>query len=225
MRNFLILPALALASALALTIAPTPATAQSTAPSVEFNVLKVEGLVTGARYKVDAAYADKYARPVASPFEFIVPLGDGFINAVEDITSVGPYVKIHFATPERVPIENIQFIPMTLPLMDPAERLKLLAKLMAEQAYPQSTAGQMGNKIEVLRGIEFGPYKAVELVARYTDPTYGLSYIRMIGIPHPERAESVYAVINVIEQQRPIKTMDDFQAAQTGRALSTFRYK
>lgn len=203
--------------------------AQETAPTIEFNVLKVEGLVTGARFKVDAEYGEKYARPVASPFDFIVPLGDDFINLVEDITSDGPFVKIHFATPDRAPMENIQMIPMTLPLppegVAPEERLKLLAKLISEQAYPQSTAGQMGSKIEVLRGVELGPYKGIELVARYADPTFGGTFLRIVGIPHPERPESVYAVINVISQQVPIQNLEDFQATQTGRALSTFRYE
>jgi len=221
--------ALAALTAAALAAAPDTAPAQSDTPSIKFNILTVEGLVVGARVKVDAAYGDKYDRPVPSPFEFIVPTGDDFINVVEPITNEGPYMKIHFATPDRVPMENIQLIPMTLPLppadVDPAERLKLLAKMISEQAYPQSTAGQMGSKIEVLRGIELGQHRGVELIARYTDPTYGGTFLRIVGLPHPERPESVYAVINVISQQVPIQNLDDFQATQTGRALSTLRYK
>jgi hypothetical protein len=44
-------------------------------------------------------------------------------------------------------------------------------------------------------------------------------------LPRPRRLESVYAVINVISQQVPIQNLGDFQATQTGRTLSTLRYK
>ena len=228
MRIDLIFPArlaLAAIACAALVTTPAPAPAQDGGASIEITPFKVEGLVIGNSWISDAAFGEKHNVAVPAPFELIIPRGDDFLNATQPAPGGQGIVKFHFATLDKQPMENMEFVSMTIQMGDIEARLQSVAKALTEEAFPGAVAGSDGSKIDVMRKIEIGPYQAVEVVGRYQNQTDGLVHLRLVGIPHPDRAESVFVVMNLLCSRVAIETLGDFAETRSGRALTTFRYR
>lgn len=194
-------------------------------PSVELNVLSVEGLTIGTSWIFDEAFSEEHNIAVPVPFQLVAPKGDDFLVGTEIGPGGDTIIKYHFVTPDRQWMENIQFIPMTLPMADMEERLQTLVQALAQQVFPAAAASSNESKIDAARKITIGPYQAVEVVGRYMDVADGLVHLRLVGIPNPDRPESIYMVANLLDSRVTVTSLDDLAATLSGRALSSFRYR
>ena len=212
--------------AAATVIVPLGASAQEDeGPTVELNVLTVEGLTIGTSWIFDADFAQEHNVAVPAPFQLVVPKGDDFLVGTEVAPGGDSIIKYHFVTPDKQLMENIQFIPMTLPLGDMEARLEALAKLIAQQAFPAATGGAEEFKINAARKIAIGPYEAVEVVGRYLEEPHGLVHLRIVGIPNPERPESIFVVSNLLDSHVSLQSLDDLAETRSGKTLSSFRFR
>jgi hypothetical protein len=212
--------------ATAFAIAPLSALAQEDeGPSVELNVLTVEGLTIGTSWIFDADFAQEHNIAVPVPFQLVVPKGDDFLVGTEIGPGGDTIIKYHFVTLDKQWMENIQFIPMTLPLADMEERLQTLVQALAKQVFPAAAAGANDSKIDVARKIEIGPYQAVEVVGRYMNDSDGLVHLRLVGIPNPDRPESIYVVANLLDSRVTVTSLEELAETRSGKTLSSFRYR
>ena len=93
------------------------AAAEDKKPSVNFDLLSVEGLWVGKTLTIDQAFAEEHGMPVPAPFSFVVPLSPtkDYLVFVDPAPKPGDaWIKINFATSDRQLIENIQFVHMTV---------------------------------------------------------------------------------------------------------------
>lgn len=195
------------------------------AADVKFNLLSVEGLVVGTTVRVDAAFGAKHDVKVPSPFEVVVPKTSGVVALMDAAPKPGDsFVKFNFGTEDKKLVENIQFVPMTLPLEPPEKRLDLLAKLLAEKAFPQAVAKAVGSKRLSVRKVEINGIASMEVVGLWQSETEGKMYIRIVGIPHPRKPESVFAVANIVAAREEVPTPDDLPRTRGGTVLRHFRY-
>jgi hypothetical protein len=199
--------------------------AQENSPSVTFNLFSVEGLVVGDTYSIDAAFGEQHGVSVPAPFRFLVPREDGVTPLFQAPNgSDGMLIKVNFATEDRQLIENMRFVTMTLPLGDGADRLTVLARLLANDGFNQAVATYPENEYIGAREIKIGDYDAVEVVGKYIEPQLGLMYLRLVGIPNPGGAASIYAVINVVASRVELQSIDDLARTRSGTALRFFEY-
>jgi len=206
--------------------------AQENSASVKFNLFSVEGLVVGKNISIDAAYGEKHGVPVPAPFTFLVPSADGVVPLYNTATEPGGMLlKVSFATEESIGtdnvqlIENLQFVGMTLPMGDPEERMTVLAKLLANDAFSASVADYAENKYIGARKTKIGDYDAVEVVGEYIDPQLGHMYLRIVGIPNPDAPNSIFTIANVVASRIDLQSIDDLARTSSGIGLSRFKYK
>jgi hypothetical protein len=213
---------------LGLTLAAFPARADDQKPSVQFNILSVEGLVIGKTITIDQAFGEKNGVSVAAPFSFVVPLSleKAYEVFVEPAPNPGDsYIKINFATPDRQLIENIQFVGMTIPMGDPEQRLKVVANLLGDKGLAQMLAGKLNPARDGVRAVKIGDYDAVEVIGHYEEEGLGKMYARIVGILNPNAPDSVAAISNVVLSRVPLQTVDDFAHTRGGVLLSNFKYE
>lgn len=216
-----------LMSTMALTLAFVPVSAQEAAPepSVEFNLLSVEGLVVGTTISVDKAFGAEHEIDVLAPFSFLVPTADNVRELLDPAPQPGQaLVKVNFATMDRELIENLQFVPYTLPLGETEERMNMLAGMMANDAFQMAVGTHDENIRDVVRPIKIGNLDAVEVIGRYQDADLGLMYLRIVGILNPASEHSVFAISNVVSTRQPIPTPNDFPQTRSGTALKNFQF-
>jgi hypothetical protein len=191
----------------------------------KFNLLSIEGLVVGTTVRIDSAFAAKHGVTVASPFQVLVPKPTDELTLMDPAPKPGSsLVKFNFATKDRKLIENIQFVPMTLPLGPEEQRLKLLAKLLAGQAFPSAVAKAVESKRLGVRKVDINGIASVEVVGFWQSATEGKMYIRIVGIPHPRRPQSVFTVANVVAARQDVPTANDMPRTRGGTVLRNFKY-
>lgn len=195
------------------------------AAEVKFNLLSIEGLVVGKTVRIDSAFGQKHGVKVASPFQVLVPKTPDMLALMDPAPKPGDsFVKFNFATKDRKLIENIQFVPMTLPPGPEEHRLKVLAKLLAGQAFPAAVKKAQGSKRLGVRKVDINGNAALEVVGLWQSATEGKMYIRIVGIPHPRRAESVFAVANIVAARQDVPTANDLPRTRSGTVLRHFKY-
>jgi hypothetical protein len=201
------------------------ATLPAAAAELKFNLLSIKGLVVGTTVKIDAAFGEKHGVKVASPFQVLVPKTENVQALMDPAPKPGDsFVKFNFATPDRKLIENIQFVPMKLPLGPEEQRLKLLAKLLTERVFPKAVAKSVDSKRLSVRKVDINGIASVEVVGLWQSAAEGKMYIRIVGIPHPRRPESVFTVANVVAARQDVPSANDLPRTRGGTALRHFKY-
>jgi hypothetical protein len=199
--------------------------AQENSASVTFNLFSLEGLVIGNTYSIDADFGEEYGITVPAPFRFLVPKEDDVTPYFETPDGTdGMFLKISFATEDRQLIENLRFVRMTLPLGDRADRLTVLARLLANDGFNQAVSGYSENEYMGAREVKVGDYDAVEVIGKYIDPQLGLMYVRLVGIPNPDADASVFAVANIVASRFELESVDDLARTRSGTTLRFFEY-
>jgi len=200
--------------------------AQDASVTAKFSLFSVEGLVTGKTIAIDASYGEKHGVPIPAPFTFLVPDREGVTPLYNTPTQPNSMlVKVNFATEERQLIENLQFVTMSLPMADHKARFTNLARLLANNVYNSAVKTYPENKFLGARETKIGNYDAVEVIGKYVDPNLGLVYLRIVGIPNPDGAESIFTVANIVASRVEIKHVDDLARTLSGTALRYFEYR
>ena len=88
---------------------------------------------------------------------------------------------------------------------------------MAVANYPQ-------HKYIGWRDIKVGELDAIEVLGEYIDPDWGHMYLRMVGFPNPDAAESVFAVSNISSKLTPITDAEEFPRTRSGVTIGQFKF-
>lgn len=209
-------------AALAVFLAVTPAV--TAAQTVEITPFRIEGLVVGKKFVVDAAYGEAQGRPVPTPFELIVPTSDDF-RTLLDNKPKGGFAKFTFATPDNGFIENMHLVEFNLPVETPDQRLPKLAKMLSEQGFAAAVQGFENPDLKGSRAITIGQLPAVEVIGTYVDPANGPMYLRLVGVPHPALPHGVFAIMNIHAQRQPVQNPDGLAETLSGKAMGSFRFQ
>ncbi len=210
----------------------SPALAQQEGPIIKFNLLSVEGLTISDNYTIGADYGLRNGIPVPAPFRFKVPRQNDVTPLFETGKQANAMlVKINFTTgnadtdnSDRLLIENLQFVTMTLPLVEQEERMAILVKLLANDVLNAVTAAYEQKEYIGARGTKIGDYDAVEVIGKYLDPELGLMYARIVGIPNPDALDGIFAVANIVASRFDLQSPDDLALTGGGKTLSSFEY-
>ena len=204
---------------------PGIAVAQENATSFKFSLFSIEGLVVGDTYSIDANFGERNGISVPVPFKFLAPREDGIEVILEPPSEgSGELIKVNFVTEDRQLIENMRLVNMRLPLGPRDERLTILARLLANNGFNQAVAGFEESEFIGVRETKIGDYEAVEAIGKYVDPDLGLMYVRLVGIPNPDRPESIFAIANIVASRVDLENLDDLARTRTGTMLRFFEY-
>ena len=208
----------------AITIISTPAFAQDSGATVEFNALNATGLVVGKRVVVDAEFGAEHGLDVPAAFNFIAPTGDDhLLFGLPAPGGTGLY-KVFFATKAEESTSNIQFIPFTVGMGPIDERLEALPDLL-RSAFIASVEDTEQAAINVTRAVQIGPYPAVEMLGNYKSEEFGVVVLRIVAIPNPDSKHGMIAIINGITKYYPMETVEDIMGTNASRALTTFKFQ
>ncbi len=195
-------------------------------PRIEVNALSIEGASLQKIITVDQQFAQKYGRPVPAPFQFGLPVSDALHTFIQppvpdDVT----LLKISFATPEKALIENIRFIPMTIPKAELPERVKITAQLLAQKAFPMAVEGyRNAERLGVVQAT-IGDYNAVVVVGQYHDPQLGSMFVRLAGVLHPDSEHCMLMIANFVPKHSEGKAPDQLhKQGITFRVIESLRY-
>lgn len=207
-------------------ITPTIAATTSVQGTVEFKPFSVEGFTVGIDFRVDANYADANKISVPAPFSTLIPKSEDFRTLVVHAPKPGnAFTKFNFVSPDRKTLlENLQFVPMTLPLIEVEKRLQIAANIIGKDGVRMATAGKQGAKQDVLRKTKIGIYDAVEVIGSYSDPGLGRMFYRMVAILNPASPNCVMALANVVEKAVKVPTLNDMVKTRSGVAIQRFKY-
>lgn len=214
----------------AILMIPVGSTAQDA--SVEFNLFSYEGLVVSRHFTFDAGYTERFGIAVPADFEIGLPQRDDVDLIADGQPEGGAFVKFTYATASepRQFVENMQIVRGSFPVESNAEnpalaRLQSIDALLRTQAFPAAVQGFTNAEIIGSRVTEINGLNSVELVGTYVDPSIGLMGLRIVGLPHPDQAESYFVVINVNLTLVPLAGPEAFAESLTGQALSSFAYR
>lgn len=195
------------------------------AATVKFNLLSIEGLVIGTTLIIDDRFGKKYGVEIKSPFEILVPTAPEVLELMDPAPKPGEaYLKINFATEDKQLIENIQFVPMTIPMGPEDQRLQVAGKLLANNVFTRAVANAKSSKRINVRKVDINGYAAVEVVGMWESDDSGTMYIRIVGIPNPNGPESVFTVANIVAARQEVPTPDDLPRTRSGTTLRNFKY-
>ena len=214
------------AAALLLTAATPAAPAATASGKVEFNILSVQGLVTGVPIRIDAKFGKDNFVAVPAPFSTIAPMHSSFqtfaVNAPKPGTA---FLKLTFAAPDgKTFLENVQFVPLEIPMGPAEQRLKQASELLSTTGVQRTTEGKKNPTLKVVRPIKLGPYDAIEVIGTYDSDTSGPMYYRMVGILNPKSKDCVMALSNVASSKVQVVTAEDFAKTRSGAATSAVRF-
>jgi hypothetical protein len=211
--------------------AAAPAVAQENQASFKINLFSAEGFVVSDIYSIDAEYGQTNQIEVPAPFRFKIPRRDGITPFFETGVPGGMLIKVHFTTgdretaeQDRTYLENLQFIGMTLPLVEPEERINILARMLANEAFDNVTANYEQKEFIGARMAKLGEMDVVEVLGKYIDPELGLMYARIIGMPNPDAEQSIFVVANIVADRFELQSPNDLALTSTGKAIASFEY-
>ncbi len=193
-------------------------------PSITFDFFSVRGLRIGIPFALDDAYEQEVGRPIPARLKLVLPKGDGSYRVLVDKDPGGAMVKFNFATRDLQLIDNLQIVNATIATGPIDDRLQAMARLIKDQAYPISVRGYSSPKLIGLGKYRVGDLPAVLLVATYTDPANGPMFLRIVGLPHPDKPESIVVVTNTVASKVPVKTVSELEKSLSGRALASIRF-
>ncbi|MBL4574846.1 MAG: hypothetical protein JKY51_01945, partial [Opitutaceae bacterium] len=109
-----------------------PAMAQETSGTVTVTPLKIEGLVSGSRHKIDKAFETKYKVKVPQAFSFIAPRNKLQKVYINEAPGGDAPIKLFFTTQNDQVRSHIQFVPFTIDMAEPEARLKRLQAMVKQ---------------------------------------------------------------------------------------------
>lgn len=227
------IPHIAIVAAAALTLFTGITMAQDTQPSIKFNLFEIDGLVISDTYSFGQDFGAEQGMAVPSPFRLHVARQDQVTPLYEKGTERGGmFIKINFTTgdadtplSDRQLIENLQFIPMTLPMEEDLDaRMQNLANLLIQNAFPQVTKNRQNVEYIGARRTQLNGIDVIDAVGRYTDADLGLMLVRITGFAHPTKPDSVYSVVNLVASHYEITNMDQMFLTGSGKTLEKFEY-
>lgn len=198
----------------------------SASGKVDFNILNVQGLVTGTRFVADAKFAAENKVAVAAPFSAIIPVSDSFQSLAKPAPKPGvSIVKITFASADgKRLLENIQAVPLDVPMLALEDRVKAAAGVIAEDGVRMMTDGKQNPTRDIVRKIKLGSYDAVEVMGTYVSPDVGLSYYRLVGVLNPKSTHCIMLAATAVDREVKVPKPDDMAKTRTGAVVQTFRY-
>ena len=200
-------------------------TALAANEDVELTIPVVKGAVVGKPFKVDRAFGQQNDLRVRAPFSSYVPVSKEFETQVVNAPKPGnAYIKFNFTTPDNQPLENVQFIEMTIPMTRRRDRLRMAARLLGGDGFKMAVTGREKVHRDYVRARTIGPYDAVEVIGRYEDPTLGLIFVRLVGILNPVDKDGVFAVANIVASKVPINSPEDLANTRSGVVISKLTY-
>jgi hypothetical protein len=214
-------------AALGLALLSASAWAQTGATGkVEFNILNVQGLVVGAPLRYDAKFAADNKIAVPAPFTTVAPMHASFqtlnVNAPKPGDSIA---KLNFASLDgKTLLENVQFVPLELPMVPAQQRLQQAADLLSTTGVQRTTAGKKNPTLKLVRAIKIGPYDAVEVIGTYDSDANGMMFYRMVGILNPKSKDSLMVLSNVVASRVAIVNPDDFAKSRSGAVTQNIRF-
>ena len=192
---------------------------------VELTIPVVKGAVVGKPFKVDRAFGQQNDLRVRAPFSSYVPISKEFETQVVNAPKPGTaYIKFNFTTLDNQPLENVQFIEMTIPMTRRRDRLRMAARLLGGDGFKMAVTGREKASRDFVRARTIGPYDAVEVIGRYEDPTLGLIFVRLVGILNPVDKDGVFAVANIVASKVPINSPEDLANTRSGVVISKLTY-
>ena len=193
---------------------------------IEFNVLRIDGLVIGKKIAIDEEFARKYKIEVKAPFEFIVPKETGVkIFAAFPPETGGEWTKISFATEDKKLIENLRFTSLTVPLGEESQRVAILQDLLVKKGMPKALKGYPKTKILGARPMKIKDLAGVEAIAAYEDPDVGLMFVWMVGILNPKSPNGVMAIVQINPKKSQVTQPADIgKKGIAAKSLSTFKF-
>ncbi len=182
--------------------------------------LQVKGAFIGTPLTVDAAFAAQHENtPPNEPFTVTVPKGkDIFFTPGGKKTGLPELVKLMTATKERQAVEILRLVNLSVPLQpEPADRLKLCARLLVTQALPAATKNFEKAALLDTYATKIGGYDAVCVHAQMTKPETGQLYVvKLVGILHPTRPGGVMAFLLADTKLSDIKDPADLASKGIG---------
>jgi hypothetical protein len=134
-------------------------------------------------------------------------------------------VTFTFHTPQNALIEAVNLSTAVIPLEEERQRrLEIFGALMRQTALPAIKAALPGATSDGLRPIEVAGLPAIEMLGNADHPEHGPIRWRLVGIPNPEAAESIYAFVQVATDQLPLPASDDFARSLSGRLLTSLQF-
>jgi hypothetical protein len=164
-----------------------------------------------------------------TPITIRVPLareeGPSFGVLIDEPPSDGGMVTFTFHTPQNALIEAVNLSTAVIPLEEERQRrLEIFGALMRQTALPAIKAALPGATSDGLRPIEVAGLPAIEMLGNADHPEHGPIRWRLVGIPNPEAAESIYAFVQVATDQLPLPASDDFARSLSGRLLTSLQF-
>jgi hypothetical protein len=214
----------ALAAGLAC-LAIAPAVAGQPQKEKQYRLLPKEGVASSRVIRIDKAYGEKFGADIKAPFEFSVPVSPGIQELANPAPKPGTAIlKLNFASMDKKLIENIQFQPLVLPLAPPEDRLKMLARILATEVFPQAVKGAVSSRRLAVRRVIVNGVAGAEVLGFWESATEGRMLMRIVGIPHPKKADGIFTVANIVAKRLVVPTPDDLPRTRTGAVLRYFRF-
>lgn len=208
-------------------------TAQETQPSIKFNLFEVGEFVISDSYTIGKSFSAEHGVPILVPFQIQVPRQDNVTPLFEIGTAPGGMiVKIYFTTghddtpmDERQSIENLQFIPMTLPMDDDLDaRMQNLTTLLINEAFPQVTKNLEDVEYIGARRTQIGDIDAIDAVGKHIHADLGTIYVRITGYVNPHGVDAIYSVVNAVASRYDISNLDQLFLTGSGKTIDSFKF-
>ena len=206
--------------------------AQEKTPSIKFDLFSVDALVISDSYNIDEKFSKKHNIPILTPFKIKTPRQDDVTILIEYGTKPNSMmIKFNFATggkklanKDRELIENLQFIPFDIEMVEHEERLKILTNLMAIQAFNNVTNSFEQKEYIGARRTKIGNIDVIDAVGKYTEPNLGLIYVRITGYLNPNDKNGVYSIANIIADKYELTNLDQLFLTGSGKTIESFEY-
>jgi hypothetical protein len=185
--------------------------------------LKITGGFVGIPVKVDAEFTKRFEHaPPSAPFEVVVPKDrDIRVNPGGKQTGAPELVKFTLASADGHAVEILRFTDLNVPQQaDPAERLKLCARLLQTQGLAGATKGYDQVAFLEAYATKIGGADAVCVHAHMTSPKTGEHYaVKLVGILHPGNDTGVTAFLMANTNLSKIKNPPDLASKGVGLAI------
>ncbi len=209
----------------------SPAFAQGTTPDLKLDFITVDELPQGRKVLINTGYALKFNVPVPEAFSIFVPEVEGITAFPETADSPDvPLFKVTYVgkdseNPDNIfLVENIMFFNMDIALGPLEKRINELGQFLAQQVFPSITSSfEQANYIGG-GAIKIGELDAVEIIGSYQDPQNGEMGVRIVGVLHPNSADGVFSISNIVTKFYSLTGPNDLALTTTAALMREFTY-
>ncbi len=201
-------------------------------PSVKFGFLSTNGLIISDTIIVDADFSKKHNIPaIMTPFQIKVPRQNGLERLIEYGTEPNSMIiKLNFVTnsgkenENRQLVENLQFIPMSVDMTDPEDRIKALTNLMVNDAFNMVTQNYEKKEYIGARRAKINNIDVIDAVGSFIEPNLGLIYVRITGYLNPNKTDGIFSVANIVADKYDITNLEQLFLTGSGKTIESFEY-